>query len=100
MWSVAIRVRPRVFTRRQRRSVGQAFARHQPLEGSQPMFVIARAIVGLAAIGRCLQFFGECGGPLLPGEVTFRRKPQRKSEGLSLPRLGERRSVIVKRQGW
>ena len=37
-----------LYARPGRRSVGQAFARDQPLEGGQPMFVVARAIVGLA----------------------------------------------------
>ena len=51
-------------------SIGQAFFQHQALESRQPMVVIARPIVRLTSIGRCLQFTGKGGGPFIPSEVS------------------------------
>ena len=53
------------------------------------MLVVARAVVGLAAPGCGLQFLGEAGRPLFPGEVALLREFDRERKGLRLPRLGE-----------
>src|SRR5215510_7129353 len=100
VWGVAIRVRPCVFPRSPRPGVGQAFARDQPLKSRQPVFVVTRAIVGLTPIRRCLQFLSKRGGPFLPGEVAFSRKPHREPKRLSLPWLGKRGSLVVARRRW
>jgi len=42
----------------------------ETLEGGKPMFVVARAIVGFAALGGGSQLFGESSGPLFPSEVA------------------------------
>ena len=51
-------------------SIGQTFFQHQALESRQPMVVIARSIVRLISIGRCLQFISKPGGPFIPSEVS------------------------------
>ena len=57
--------------REQRSLVGQTLGRHHALESRQPVFVVARAVVGFPAPGSGLQFLGETGSPLFPGEVPL-----------------------------
>ena len=62
------------------------------------MFVIARTVVRFSAPGGGLQFVGETGRPLFPGEVPLLGELDREREGLRLPRLGEHWPAVVTRQ--
>lgn len=66
---VPVRVDPSFLACVQGCSIGQTLFQHQALESRQPMMVVARPIVGLTSIGRCLEFISKGGGPFIPGEV-------------------------------
>ncbi len=54
MWSVPVRVGPGFFAGGERRAIAQAFGHDQPLQSREPMLVVMRAVVGLAAISGSL----------------------------------------------
>src|SRR5437879_3834564 len=68
MWCTPIRLRPCLFACGERLSLSQALRLNQPFESSQPMLVIARAIVGLAAVGRRFDFISQRFRPFFPRE--------------------------------
>src|SRR4029077_12426247 len=71
----AIGFRPSFLARDERGRIGQSFCRHQALESREPMIVVARAVVGLTAIGCGFELAGQRGGPFFPGEMTLFGKP-------------------------
>ena len=56
---VSVGFGPGLFAREQRGRIGQPLGGHQTLERRQPVFVVARAVVGFAAIGGGLEFVRE-----------------------------------------
>ncbi len=76
------------------------FCGDQPLQRQEPMVVITRTIVRLAAFPRFSQHAAERVGPLGPGETArlILMQPHRQGEGLGLPGLRENRSVGIPRQ--
>src|SRR5215470_9027257 len=62
------------------------------------MFVVTRAVIGLAALRCRLQFRGKRCRPLLPSEMTLLGELHRQCEGLGLPWLGKHWPTIVSRQ--
>ena len=63
------------------------------------MFVVTRAVVGLAAIGGGLEFIGECCRPFLPGEMPLLGELDGERECLGLPGLGENRPILRRAAG-
>ena len=61
------------------------------------MQVIARTVVGFAAMRSRSEFVGERAGPLFPREMAVGRQSYRKREGLRLPWFGEDRFTAVSR---
>ena len=57
MWRVMIGIRPSFLTLCKRDCVGQLLLRDQLLKRSEPMLIIACAIVGLTAMRGVLQLF-------------------------------------------
>src|SRR5262249_55903350 len=68
---------------------------HELLEGSEPVVVVARAIVVLAASARGGDLGGQALGPLHPREVTALVQHHRHAEGLGFPRLAEDGALLV-----
>src|SRR5262245_33045463 len=66
-----VRVGPFFFARRHRRGVGQSFFGDEAFERGEPVMVVARSVVVLAALGGRLDFVGERGRPLLPREIAL-----------------------------
>ena len=98
MRRVAIGFGPGFLARGERGGIGQSFFRRQALESGEPMMIVARAVVGLAAIGGGFEFRGQRGGPFLPGEIALLGKPDGERESLRLPGLGEDGAARVARQ--
>jgi hypothetical protein len=96
--SATIGICPGLFAREQRGRIGQALGRDKALESRQPMLVVMRAVVGLAAIGSGLEFAGERCGPLLPREMPLLGELDGQRKRLRLPRLGKHRPAFVARQ--
>jgi len=71
MGGMAVRVRPSLFTLGQGCLFGQSFAGHKTFQRHQPMLVVMRSVVGLAAIGGGFQFGRQRIGPFFPGEMTL-----------------------------
>ena len=71
---------------------------HESLERREPMVVITRAVVRLAARRRLFDLVRQGARPLLPSKRTLAMKMHDKREGLRLPGLGERRFVAFVQQ--
>jgi len=97
VWRVAVGIGPGFFAGNKRRRIGQTFGCDKALESGQPMVVVVRTVVGIAAIGCGFEFGGELGRPFFPGEMALLGELHGESEGLRLPRLGEYRPVGVVR---
>src|SRR5687768_11616814 len=93
-----VRFGPRFPAREQRSLIRQTLGRHQALESRQPVFIVARAVVWFPAPGSGLQFLGETGSPLFPGEISLFGEFHREREGLRLPRLSEDWPAFIMRQ--
>src|SRR5258708_34196136 len=93
-----IGVGPGFFADQEGGGIAQAPGDDEALESGEPRMIVARAVIGLATIGRGAEFAGERGCPLFPGEVALLGKFDGKGEGLRLPRLGENRSTGVARK--
>ena len=78
--------------------ISQPLRSDQALQSGQPVFVVARTVVGFATSGSGLEFIRQRGGPLFPGVMPLLRKRDRQREGLRLPWLSEDRSSFVTRQ--
>src|SRR5437867_10458096 len=74
MRRVPVRFGPLFLAHRERGQIGQTLCQSQPFERRQPMFVVMRAIIWLAASAGGSEFFPKSSGPLLPGEMSFFRK--------------------------
>src|SRR2546430_6656165 len=98
MWCPPIRLRPCFFACGERLSLSQALRLNQPFKSSQPMLVIARAIVGLAAVGRRFEFISQGCGPFFPREISLFGELYGQGECLSLPGLRKDRSFSITRQ--
>src|SRR5205807_1061613 len=98
MWCTPIRLRPCFFACGERLSFSQALRLNQPFESSQPMLVIARAIVGLAAVGRRFEFISQGCGPFSPREISLFGELYGQGECLSLPGLRKDGSFSITRQ--
>ncbi len=59
------------------------------------MVVVARAIIGFAAIGRRPELIGERGRPFLPREMPLRRQTDGERESLRLSRLRKDRPTLI-----
>ena len=70
MRSVAIGFDPGFLAFKHRRRIRQVLLCHETLESCQPMVVVARAIIRLAAIRRSLEFIRQRGRPFTPCEVS------------------------------
>lgn len=96
----AIGFGPGFFASKKGRRIAQARLSHEPLQGSQPVMIIARAVIGLAPARSGLDFISESGRPLFPGEMSLFGKFDCERKGLGLPRLGEHRPTLVARKAW
>ena len=95
MRSVSVGFGPGFLAREERRRIGQTLGGDQALERGQPVFVVARTVVGFTAIGGGLEFVRQRGGPLFPGEMPLLGELDRERERLRLPRLGKHRPAFV-----
>src|SRR5260370_23285014 len=95
MRCMSIRFGPGFLAFEHRRRIGQVLLCDETLESCQPMVVIARAIVRLAAIRRGLEFIRERGCPFTPCEVSLCGQPDRECECLCLPGLRKYRAAFV-----
>ena len=95
MRRVPIGVGPSLFAGKHRRRIRESFGCRYSFERRKPVFIIMRAIVGLAPIGSRFQFFGERCGPLFPSEMTQHGELDGKRERLRLPRFSKDRSTLV-----
>jgi len=59
------------------------------------VFVVARTVVRVTAIGGGLEFVRQRGRPLFPGEMPLLGEFDRQRERLRLPRLGKYRIAVV-----
>src|SRR5260370_31196272 len=66
----ARRAVPLLLAGRQLGDGDETLGRHQLLEGGEPVMVVARAVVRLAALAGGGNLTRQAGGPLLPGEVA------------------------------
>jgi hypothetical protein len=76
-------------------AVDQALGQDQALKRREPMVIVLRTVVGLAAVGRCLEFIGKRGGPFIPSEMPLLGKLDRERKGLRLPGFGEHWPAVV-----
>ena len=76
----------------------KTFARDQAFQRRQPMLVVMRAVVGLAAIFGRLQLGGQLRRPFFPREVALLGELDGERESLRLPGLGEDGAAFVARQ--
>lgn len=90
-----IRFGPGFFACEQRDGIAQTLGGHEAFESDEPVFVVVRAVVWFATAGSGLEFIGERGGPLFPGEMALLGKFDRESESLSLPRFCKDWSAFV-----
>jgi len=100
MWRMAIRVSPCFLAGGECARIGQAFGLNKTLECREPVLIVMRTVIGLAAIGRGFQFIGEGGRPFLPREMALFAKFHCESESLRLPRLGKNGSIGIARKLW
>src|SRR6202011_5051562 len=63
---VAVGVCPCFFAGKERVGLAQAFGDDQALESGEPMMIVARAVIGFAAIRCGFELGGDRGGPLFP----------------------------------
>ncbi len=78
-----------------RRRIGQLLHYDKVFESCQPVVVVARAIVVLAAICRSLKLFSKRGGPFTPCEMSLCGQPDGKCKRLRLPGLGENGATFI-----
>jgi len=90
-----IRFGPGFFACEQRGGIAQALGGDEAFESDEPVFVVMRAVVWFATAGSGLEFIGERGGPLFPGEMALLGKFDGQSESLGLPRFGKDWSALV-----
>ena len=95
MGRMAVSVGPGFFASNHLVWIRQSLLCDEALERREPVFVIARAVVRLAAIHRGFEFVGERSRPLLPREMALCGKPDGEREGLSLPGLGKDGTALV-----
>jgi hypothetical protein len=76
---------------------GKPFRSHETFERSQPVFVVGGTVVRTATIRRGLEFIGQRGRPLFPGEVALSGKPHGQRKGLGLPGLSKDGTAFVAR---
>ena len=62
------------------------------------MVIVARAVIGLTAIGGSFDFTGKSGCPLLPREIPLLGELDGEREGLGLPWFGKYGPAFVGRQ--
>ena len=74
MRGVPICIGPSFLARIEAGSIGQTFFYGQPFESCQPVPVVVRAIVRLAAVSRSSELRGERGSPFFPSEMALLRK--------------------------
>jgi len=67
----------------------------EALESGEPMVIVARAVIGLAALARCGKFGPQRRRPFAPAEEAGFGQPDGERESMSLPRLGEDRAAFV-----
>src|ERR1700693_1753028 len=84
---VSVGFGPGFLARFERRSIGQAFGHYQTLKSREPMLIVARAVVGVAAVRRSLELSPERLCPLAPGEMPLFGELHGERERLRLPRL-------------
>ena len=96
--SVPVGVDPGLFAGEHLIPIRKTLCRHQFFQRREPVLVVARAIVRLAAIERGVKFLGERRCPLFPGEAASRGKAHCESEGLGLPGLREDRTAFIARK--
>src|ERR1700722_20418295 len=87
--SVPVSAGPCFLPTRESRRIAQALGGDEALQRREPMLVVMRAIVRLAAIGGCLEFVCERGGPLFPSEMPSLGKFHSERERLRLPGLAK-----------
>src|SRR5258708_3104445 len=97
MRCMTIRVGPGLSSIEQGTLSRQVPGRDQSLQRRQPIFVVARTVVGLSAIGGRLEFFGKRGGPFLPGEIALLGEFHCEGKCLCLPWFGKYRALLVPR---
>ena len=96
--SVSIGCGPGFFACEECGSIGQPLRGDQSLQSSQPVFVVARTVVGFTTSGSDLELVGQRGRPLLPRELALLGELDGERERLRLPRFGEHRPALVTRQ--
>jgi hypothetical protein len=96
--SVSVRFGPCLLACFQGGAIGQALLRNQAFKRRQPMVIIMRAIVRLAALGRGPKFIAKRAGPFFPCEIPLLTQLYGKRERLCLPRLREHRPVLLARK--
>src|SRR5215467_4357415 len=99
MRCVAIRIRPRFFSRKHCCRIGKTLGGDQALKGGEPVFVVVRTIVGLASVSCRFELFGQSRSPLFPSEIAQLGEFDGESKSLCLPRFGKDRSLGITRQG-
>src|ERR1700677_440592 len=95
---MSVGVGPRVFASKHLVWIGEPFRSHQTFERSQPVFVIVGTVVRLATIRSGLEFIGQHGRPLFPGEVALSRKPYGQRKSLGLPGFSKDGTAFVARE--
>ena len=80
MGRVPIRLGPGLLAAFQRRSIGQTFGRHQVLKCSEPVLIVMRAVVRLAAVGCSLEFVAKRAGPFAPRKMPLLGKLGRRNQ--------------------
>src|SRR5262249_52774359 len=64
----------------------------------EPVLIVMRAVVRLAAVGRGLEFIAKRAGPFAPCKMPLLGKLDRERKRLRLPRLGKYRPILLARQ--
>ncbi len=95
MRRVSIGFRPCFLAQGQRARFSEAFGGDETLQRCQPMFVVARAIIGFTAVRRALEFLRQRRRPLLPREMPLLGELDSEREGLRLPGLGKHWASLV-----
>src|SRR5215475_10596189 len=68
------------------------------LKCGEPVLIVMRAVVRLAAVGRSLKFVAKRAGPFAPRKMPLLGKLHRERKRLRLPWLGEYRPIFLARQ--
>src|SRR5207244_1254362 len=92
---VPISVSPGLFAFQQRARIGQALGRDEAFEGGDPMLVVVRPVIGLAAIGGSFELARERRSPFAPREMAGVGQLDGERERLRLPRLLEHGLIFV-----